>query len=77
MTFSRFVCWHPERVYQVMNTQAESAKNEIFLAVHSRYPLTLRQTTFSRTEGNTALRWPVDPDQFLQEFLLDREDYQP
>jgi hypothetical protein len=60
-----------------MNTQAESTSDEIFLAVHSQYPLTLRQTTFSKNSGNTALRWQVEPEQFLRDFLLEREDYQP
>lgn len=77
MSFSRFVCWHPERVFQVMNTQAEYAGADVFLAVHSHYPITLQQTTFSRERGNTALHWQVDPTQFLADFLSDREGYQP
>lgn len=78
MTFSRVVCWNHDRVYSVMNTQAEYAEDDVFLAVHSQYQLTLRQTTVSLNSGNKRLTWSVPPEQFLTEFLAQRDgNYQP
>ena len=38
MAFQNFVCWDIGRVRGVMNTNAELASRDIFLAVHSELP---------------------------------------
>ena len=67
MAFRHFICWDLDRVRDVMNTNAEIAQRDIFLAVHSEYPLTMRNPGVGDLE--TAPRWTSDPHQFLQEFL--------
>ena len=67
MAFRNFVCWDVDRVRDVMNTNAEIAQRDIFLAVHSEYPLSMRNPGVGDLE--TAPRWTSDPHQFLREFL--------
>ena len=69
MAFQNFVCWDIGRVRGVMNTNAELASKEIFLAVHSEFPLTMSnpRDSFVRSSSNR----PLDPRDFLQSFLSD------
>lgn len=67
MAFRNIVCWNIDRVRDVMNTNAELAQRDIFLAVHSEYPLTICNPGIGDLES--APRWTKDPHQFLQEFL--------
>ena len=67
MAFRNFVCWDTDRVRDVMNTNAEIAQRDVFLAVHSEYPLTMRNPGVGDLES--APSWSSDPHQFLQEFL--------
>ena len=67
MNFQNFVCWDIRRVREVMNTNAELAFRDIFLAVHSEYPLAMsnpREGTFQASRG-----WFLDPHDFLRAFL--------
>ena len=69
MAFQNFVCWDIGRVRGVMNTNAELASRDIFLAVHSELPLTMSnpRESFVRSSSNR----PLDPRDFLQSFLSD------
>ena len=69
MAFQNFVCWDIGRVRGVMNTNAELASRDIFLAVHSEFPLTMSnpRESFVRSSSNR----PLDPRDFLQSFLSD------
>ncbi|MFO1431287.1 MAG: protein DpdH [Candidatus Competibacteraceae bacterium] len=44
MTFKNYLCWQPEKVYEVINTDAEAVPEEIFLAVHTDYPLLVSES---------------------------------
>ncbi len=39
MTFQNYLCWKPEIVHEVINPDAEAVPEEIFLAIHTDYPL--------------------------------------
>ena len=39
MNFQSYLCWKPEKVHEVINPDAEAVAEEIFLAVHTDYPL--------------------------------------
>lgn len=69
MTFSRYVCWRPERVRIVMNPDAEQVEDEVFLAVHSEHPLTLLDTDPTIRQWATRRRSQMQPRDFLREFL--------
>jgi energy-coupling factor transporter ATP-binding protein EcfA2 len=62
--FQREVCWQPERTYTVMNTQAESAPDAVFTAVHSEFPLQLITDPL-----NLGSSTPVEQSRFLEDFL--------
>jgi hypothetical protein len=64
--FSRFVCWYPDRVSAVMNTEALSTPPEVFLATHS--PMPLYRGELSSRDGETVLR-DYSENQFLDDFL--------
>jgi len=67
MAFCNVVCWNSGRVRDVMNTNAELAQRDIFLAVHSEFPLTICNP--GTGDLKSAPRWIKGPHQFLQEFL--------
>jgi hypothetical protein len=67
MAFTNFVCWDMDRVFEVMNTNAELAEREVFLAIHSEYPLTI--TNPGVGELASAARRFQNPREFLREFL--------
>ena len=67
MSFKNYVCWDINRVRGVMNTNAELASRDIFLAVHSEYPLAVANPRegYSQASPDRTL----DPHSFLQAFL--------
>ena len=67
MTFQNFVCWDIGRVREVMNTNAELASPDIFLAVHSEYPLTVTNSREALAESVSD--WSLPPHAFLRTFL--------
>ena len=67
MDFKNFVCWDIRRVRQVMNTNAELASRDIFLAVHSDYPLTA--SNIRGPSVQTSTQWTITPHDFLRLFL--------
>ena len=67
MVFQNFVCWDLGRVRDVMNTNAELASRDIFLAVHSEYALTVSHPREATTQPSS--NWLLDPGTFLQSFL--------
>jgi hypothetical protein len=69
MAFQRYLCWQTDRVYTVMNPDAESISDEVFLAVHSDHPLTLIDPNPASRQDGTGTRWQIDPKEFLQAFL--------
>src|SRR5687768_2585556 len=64
-TFTRYACWPRERVYEVMNTEAETVPDDVFLAVHTTYPLNL----VHRDLNVRGVQEQVSPDTFLARFL--------
>src|SRR5262245_54804394 len=69
MAFQRHRCWQKDRVYTVMNPDAESVSDEVFLAVHSDHPLTLMDPNLASRQDGTSTRWRIEPSEFLQDFL--------
>lgn len=66
MVFQNYLCWDVRQVREVMNTNAEWADPDIFLAVHTEYPLTISNPRETATHvPNRAL----GPKAFLQSFL--------
>ncbi len=67
MTFGKYLCWDPDRVHSVMNTNAELADRAVFLAIHSEFPLRISGPVV----GDVAAvpKEIVHPRQFLDEFL--------
>jgi hypothetical protein len=64
MAFRNFVCWKPDVLGRVLDTEALEVSDEIFLATH--YPIKLYRQDF--LQSNTP---PVvyDEDDFLRDFL--------
>ena len=71
MDFQNIVCWDIDEVRRVMNTNAELASRDIFLAVHSEYPLTASNPREDISRESSS--YSLDPHQFLETFLS--EDY--
>jgi hypothetical protein len=70
MTFKRYVCWKPDRVHVVMNTDAERIQDDVFAAVHTRHNLTMVDPDPNVRKGwGERRRWEVTPENFLAEFL--------
>jgi len=67
VTFQNYPCWQIERVRNVMNTNAELVSRDIFLAVHSEYPLPVVNPAVDNSL--TSAQWALDPHVFLREFL--------
>lgn len=58
-----YLCWKPEEVYNVINTEAEATPNEVFRAVHTPYDLCLRGG------GEQAPLERLSPHDFIERFL--------
>ena len=69
MEFQNHVCWDIGRVRDVMNTDAELASRETFLAVHSEYPLRRHNPRTAAELSSGSEPW--SPSDFLREFLSD------
>ena len=63
--FHLYTCWPRERVYQVMNTEAETIRDDVFLAVHTSYPLNL----VHRDPNVSGVQEQIAPETFLERFL--------
>lgn len=72
MTFKNYLCWNPERVHEVINPDAEAVAEEIFLAIHTDYPL-----LFSESADRTIAPTSISAYDFLHQYFLDsnRGDY--
>ncbi|MDS4040400.1 MAG: protein DpdH [Candidatus Competibacter sp.] len=72
MTFKNYLCWNPERVHEVINPDAEAVAEEIFLAIHTDYPL-----LFSESADRTIALTSISAYDFLHQYFLDsnRGDY--
>jgi hypothetical protein len=64
--FRNFVCWTPDRVSQVMDTEALQTSSEVFLATHSEIPM--YRGDLSGAGGGTALS-EYGEEQLLRDFL--------
>lgn len=69
MTFQNFLCWKPEIVHEVINPDAEAVPEEIFLAIHTDYPLLISD------QGSALMT--MSAYNFLHQHFLDesRGDY--
>lgn len=63
MTFSKYVCWKPAMVRQVMDVEATQPEDHIFLATH--HPAKMYRQDLAETQS----RVPYDEEQFLKNFL--------
>ena len=72
MTFQNYLCWKPEKVHEVINPDAEAVAEEIFLAVHTDYPLLFSESADPEIEPTS-----VNAHDFLHQYFLDpnRGDY--
>ncbi len=68
MTFQRRACWQKDRIYTVMNPDAEHVQDDVFLAVHSDHPLTFMDPN-PANRGAAEVRWRMEPREFLSRFL--------
>ncbi len=64
MPFSGYVCWHPEQVQTVLETEAELMSKAAFRATHQSLELWKKTTFQERQPGE-----PYTEERFLQEFL--------
>ena len=62
MTFSKYACWKPAMVRQVMDVEATQPEEHIFLATH--YP-----TKMYRQNLEAQSRIPYNEESFLRDFL--------
>ena len=63
MTFTKYVCWKPEMVRQVMDVEATQPEDHIFLATH--HPTKMYRQNLTETQS----RIPYDEESFLKDFL--------
>lgn len=63
MTFSKYVCWNPEMVRQVMDVEATQPEDHIFLATH--HPTKMYRQNLTETQSLI----PYNEDLFLRDFL--------
>lgn len=68
MSFENHVCWQTDRIYTVLNTDAEHVSTDVFLAVHTETPLTMLDARVVNRGGEMA-RWRMAPRDFLEQFL--------
>ncbi len=72
MTFKNHLCWQPEKVHEVINPDAEAVAEEIFLAIHTDYPL-----LFSESADQAIAPMSINAHDFLHQYFLEpnRGDY--
>jgi len=63
MTFSKYVCWKPDMVRQVMDVEATQPEDHIFLATH--HPTKMYRQNLTEAQS----RIPYDEESFLKDFL--------
>lgn len=63
MTFSKYVCWKPDMVRQVMDVEATQPEDHIFLAIH--HPTKMYRQNLTEAQS----RIPYDEERFLKDFL--------
>src|SRR5688500_17619471 len=71
--FTRFVCWAPDRVSRVMDTEALQTPADVFLATHSPIPL-FRADLSVPVGGGAGSLSSYSEEHFLRDFL-DPPDY--
>lgn len=67
MQLAGYCCWDPQRVHVVMNADAEHVPDELFLAVHTEYPVTLVDPKVSSGSDDSKRR--ITAREFLEQFL--------
>src|SRR5436305_1984304 len=68
MPFQKFVCWDPEWVDRVMNTEALQPERHVFLAVH--HPVRMFRSTLTALKGQGERgAKPYSEQQFLADLL--------
>lgn len=68
MAFQNHICWQKDRVFSVMNPDAEHVSDDVFLAVHSDHELSLMEPNPDNRVASNA-RWHLDAGEFLKRFL--------
>ncbi|AFY67279.1 protein DpdH [Geitlerinema sp. PCC 7407] len=63
MTFSKYVCWHPDMVRKVMDVEATQPEDHIFLATH--HPIKMYRQPLTEAQSKV----PYDEEKFLKDFL--------
>lgn len=64
MSFESYICWKPEYIYRVMDTEALQTEDYYFLATH--YPAVMQRVQRGSIEGSGNA---ISEHDFLQEFL--------
>ena len=64
MTFKNYVCWKPESLSRVLDTEALEVSDDVFLATH--YPIKLHRQDLLQENAPRAL---YQEDAFLRDFL--------
>lgn len=67
MNFQSYLCWKPEKVHEVINPDAEAVAEEIFLAVHTDYPL-----LFSESADQAITPTSINTHDFLHQYFLNK-----
>jgi hypothetical protein len=70
MSFTRYVCWKPERIDPLMDAEALQPSPADFLATH--YPLRMY---YQRSASDSAGRTAYTERQLLRSFLDEKKDY--
>lgn len=63
MSFEGFVCWNPDLIQRVMNTEALQTENAVFLATH--HPVRMYRQSLKQVDA----REEYDQSRFLKDFL--------
>jgi hypothetical protein len=63
MTFSKYVCWRPEMVRQVMDVEATQPEDHIFLATH--HPIKMYRQDLTEAQSQIS----YDEESLLKDFL--------
>jgi len=58
-----YICWKVEPLYRRLNTQADFADDDVFLATHTEFPLARLDTTTRQPSGT------MEPRDFVEAFL--------
>jgi hypothetical protein len=75
MAFQNFLCWHPEWVEQVMDTEALQPRDHVFMATHHPVPMfrTTLTALYSGTRADRSARSIYSEEQLLRDFLAPKE----